>query len=124
MLWLKRYSTQKMACRMDLAGRGVDYRFVIVDLDITLQRKLDHMGFTVFAGCLCPEGPGAQSLVEEGSDRMKVLQLDVTKDEDVSLAKDFVQANLPEKGNLNTSKCLIYSIHISRMKSLLFCILL
>ncbi|KAL0170667.1 hypothetical protein M9458_035263, partial [Cirrhinus mrigala] len=63
-----------------------------------LAKKLDRMGFTVFAGCLCPEGPGAQSLVEEGSDRMKVLQLDVTKDEDVSLAKDFVQANLPEKG--------------------------
>uniref|UniRef100_A0A672R769 D-beta-hydroxybutyrate dehydrogenase, mitochondrial-like n=1 Tax=Sinocyclocheilus grahami TaxID=75366 RepID=A0A672R769_SINGR len=63
-----------------------------------LAKKLDRMGFTVFAGCLCPEGPGAQSLVEEGSDRMKVLQLDVTKDEDVSLAKGFVQANLPEKG--------------------------
>uniref|UniRef100_A0A8C1R6P6 Zgc:113142 n=1 Tax=Cyprinus carpio TaxID=7962 RepID=A0A8C1R6P6_CYPCA len=63
-----------------------------------LAKKLDGMGFTVFAGCLCPEDPGAQSLVEEGSDRMKVLQLDVTKDEDVSLAKDFVQANLPEKG--------------------------
>ncbi|XP_026141069.1 D-beta-hydroxybutyrate dehydrogenase, mitochondrial isoform X1 [Carassius auratus] len=63
-----------------------------------LAKKLDCMGFTVFAGCLCPEGPGAQSLVEKGSDRMKVLQLDVTKDDDVSLAKDFVQANLPEKG--------------------------
>ncbi len=74
-----------------------------------LAKKLDCMGFTVFAGCLCPEGPGAQSLVEEGSDRMKVLQLDVTND-DVSLAKDFVQANLPALGNLNTSKCLVYSI--------------
>lgn len=63
-----------------------------------LAKKLDSMGFTVFAGCLHPEGPGAQSLVEEGSDRMKVLQLDVTKDEHVSLAKDFVEANLPEKG--------------------------
>lgn len=79
-----------------------------------LAKKLDCMGFTVFAGCLCPEGPGAQSLVEEGSDRMKVLQLDVTKDEDISLAKDFVQANLPEKGNLNTSKCLNI---ISRFKN-------
>ncbi|XP_048046279.1 D-beta-hydroxybutyrate dehydrogenase, mitochondrial isoform X3 [Megalobrama amblycephala] len=63
-----------------------------------LAKKLDSMGFTVFAGCLWPEGPGAQSLAEEGSDRMKVLRLDVTKDEDVSLAKDFVEANLPEKG--------------------------
>ncbi|XP_059375429.1 retinol dehydrogenase 7-like [Carassius carassius] len=63
-----------------------------------LAKKLDHMGFTVFAGCLYPEGPGAQSLVEEGSDRVKVLKLDVTKDEDVCLAKNFVQANLPEKG--------------------------
>ncbi|XP_077094706.1 D-beta-hydroxybutyrate dehydrogenase, mitochondrial [Siphateles boraxobius] len=63
-----------------------------------LAKKLDSMGFTVFAGCLCPEGPGAQSLVEEGSDRMKILQLDVSKDEHVSLAKDFVEANLPKKG--------------------------
>ncbi|XP_073683686.1 D-beta-hydroxybutyrate dehydrogenase, mitochondrial [Garra rufa] len=63
-----------------------------------LAKKLDRMGFTVFAGCLCPEGPGAQSLVKEGSERMKVLQLDVTKDDDISLAKDLVQANLPEKG--------------------------
>ncbi|KAG1925579.1 D-beta-hydroxybutyrate dehydrogenase, mitochondrial isoform X2 [Pimephales promelas] len=43
-------------------------------------------------------GPGAQRLVEEGSDRMNVLQLDVTKDEHVSSAKDFVEANLPKKG--------------------------
>ncbi|XP_067310833.1 retinol dehydrogenase 16 [Pseudorasbora parva] len=63
-----------------------------------LAKKLDSMGFTVFAGCLRPEGPGAQSLAEEGSVRMKVLQLDVTKEEHVSLAKDFVEANLPEKG--------------------------
>ncbi|XP_052002033.1 D-beta-hydroxybutyrate dehydrogenase, mitochondrial [Xyrauchen texanus] len=63
-----------------------------------LAKKLDRMGFTVFAGCLCPDGPGAQSLIKEGSERMEVLQLDVTKNEHVNLAKDFVKANLPEKG--------------------------
>lgn len=64
-----------------------------------LAKKLEGMGFTVFAGCLCPEGPGAQRLVNEGSERMKMLQLDVTKDEDVKSARDFVKSNLPEKGN-------------------------
>ncbi|KAI7804805.1 D-beta-hydroxybutyrate dehydrogenase, mitochondrial [Triplophysa rosa] len=63
-----------------------------------LAKKLDGMGFTVFAGCLCPEGAGAQRLVDEGSERMKILQLDVTKDEHVKLARDFVKSNLPEKG--------------------------
>lgn len=63
-----------------------------------LAKKLDVMGFTVFAGCLCPEGPGAQSLVDESSKRVKILQLDVTNEEHIRSAKDFVEANLPEKG--------------------------
>ncbi|KAI4898456.1 hypothetical protein NFI96_011937 [Prochilodus magdalenae] len=63
-----------------------------------LAKTLDSMGFHVFAGCLCSDGHGAQTLAKEGSQRLRVLQLDVTKDEDVKLAKAFVKANLPEKG--------------------------
>uniref|UniRef100_A0A8C7X5C8 Zgc:113142 n=1 Tax=Oryzias sinensis TaxID=183150 RepID=A0A8C7X5C8_9TELE len=49
-----------------------------------LAGALDRGGFVVFAGCLSPDGDGAQSLVRDGSGNLKVLQLDVTKEEEVS----------------------------------------
>lgn len=52
----------------------------------------------VFAGCLSPDGDGAQSLVRDGPGNLKVLQLDVTKEEEVQQARKTVQENLPEEG--------------------------
>uniref|UniRef100_A0A667XF09 Zgc:113142 n=1 Tax=Myripristis murdjan TaxID=586833 RepID=A0A667XF09_9TELE len=43
-----------------------------------LARHLDTQGFVVFAGCLFPEGAGAQSLSRESSSNLKILKLDVT----------------------------------------------
>ncbi|XP_071759079.2 D-beta-hydroxybutyrate dehydrogenase, mitochondrial-like [Centroberyx gerrardi] len=63
-----------------------------------LAHRLDAKGFVVFAGCLFPEGAGAQSLVRQSSSSLKILKLDVTSDEDVQQAKKTVQDNLPEKG--------------------------
>ncbi|XP_035005888.2 D-beta-hydroxybutyrate dehydrogenase, mitochondrial [Hippoglossus stenolepis] len=63
-----------------------------------LARCLNHKGFVVFAGCLYPEGIGAQSLVRQTSSNLIILKLDVTKEEDVQQAKKTVQDNLPEKG--------------------------
>lgn len=63
-----------------------------------LARCLDQKGFVVFAGCLSPEGDGAQSLVRQSSSNLKILKLDVTSDKDVQHAKMMVQDNLPEKG--------------------------
>ncbi|XP_029931202.1 D-beta-hydroxybutyrate dehydrogenase, mitochondrial-like [Myripristis murdjan] len=63
-----------------------------------LARHLDTQGFVVFAGCLFPEGAGAQSLSRESSSNLKILKLDVTSDDDVQQAKRIVQDNLPEKG--------------------------
>ncbi|XP_039907745.1 D-beta-hydroxybutyrate dehydrogenase, mitochondrial-like [Simochromis diagramma] len=59
---------------------------------------LDQKGFVVFAGCLSPGGAGAQSLVRQSSSNLKILKLDVTRDEDLQQAKKMVQENLPEKG--------------------------
>lgn len=60
----------------------------------------------VFAGCLSPDGAGAQSLKRQSSDNLKILKLDVTRDEDVQQAKRTVQENLPEKGeSLSTQFC-------------------
>lgn len=63
-----------------------------------LAGALDRGGFVVFAGCLSPDGDGAQSLVRDGSGNLKVLQLDVTKEEEVQQARKTVQENLPEEG--------------------------
>uniref|UniRef100_A0A672Z0Y1 Zgc:113142 n=1 Tax=Sphaeramia orbicularis TaxID=375764 RepID=A0A672Z0Y1_9TELE len=63
-----------------------------------LALSLDLKGFVVFAGCLYPEGAGAQSLAGKSSSNLKILKLDVTNDEDVRQAKTTVQNNLPEKG--------------------------
>lgn len=63
-----------------------------------LARCLDHKGFVVFAGCLFPEGVGAQSLARQSSSNLKILKLDVTNDEDIQQAKKIVQESLPEKG--------------------------
>lgn len=40
---------------------------------------LDQKGFVVFAGCLSPEGVGAQSLMRQCSSNLKILKLDVNQ---------------------------------------------
>lgn len=63
-----------------------------------LALALDRKGFVVFAGCLQPEGAGAQSLTRLCSSQLRILKLDVTSEQDVQQAKKTVQDNLPEKG--------------------------
>lgn len=48
--------------------------------------KLDSYGFHVFAGLLSTESESAQRLRQNCSNRLRVLKLDVTKVEDVTLA--------------------------------------
>jgi len=47
---------------------------------------LDQYGFCVFAGCSFPKGVGAQKLYTSSSKRLRILRLDVTKDEDIEAA--------------------------------------
>ncbi|KAM4042458.1 retinol dehydrogenase 7-like [Anomaloglossus baeobatrachus] len=64
-----------------------------------LALRLLEMGFTVFAACLFPDGEGAQALINHSSPgQVKVIRLDVTKDEEVEKVKQYVKENLPEKG--------------------------
>lgn len=50
-----------------------------------LARKLDDLGFTIFAGFTKKAGEDADLLKEEGSGRMTILQLDVTSERQVSI---------------------------------------
>ncbi|XP_028983543.1 D-beta-hydroxybutyrate dehydrogenase, mitochondrial [Betta splendens] len=86
-------------------SRGIDgcgYAVLITGCDSgfghQLAQRLEGKGFMVFAGCLFPEGAGAQSLAQNSSGNLKILRMDVTSDEDVQQAKKIVQENLPKKG--------------------------
>lgn len=85
---------------------GYGYAVLITGCDsgfgYQLARCLDQKGFVVFAGCLFPQEKGAQNLARLSSSNLKILKLDVTKDEDVQQAKKTVQENLPEKGETGT----------------------
>ncbi|XP_069192407.1 LOW QUALITY PROTEIN: 17-beta-hydroxysteroid dehydrogenase type 6 [Procambarus clarkii] len=61
-----------------------------------LAARLDKMGFKVYAGCLLPNGPGALSLQQEASDKLKVLSLDVTKDDEVRAAYKTIEHDMGE----------------------------
>ncbi|CAG01342.1 unnamed protein product [Tetraodon nigroviridis] len=93
-------TTQLLARRRVQDGRG---RAVLVTgcdsgFGQQLALRLDREGFVVFAGCLCPEGPGARSLAQQSSSSLKLLRLDVTSDADVEQVKAAVLQHLPEKG--------------------------
>lgn len=85
---------------------GYGYAVLITGCDSgfghQLARCLDQKGFVVFAGCLFPQGKGAQDLARQSSGNLKILKLDVTSDEEVQQVKKTVQENLPEKGETST----------------------
>ena len=73
----------------DISGFGHDLAF-----------KLETLGCTVFAGCLHPNGDGAKKLSAKNSDRMHVLQLDVTNDSHISDAVQYVRKYSRNEGTL------------------------
>lgn len=59
-----------------------------------LARKLDKTGFKVFACCLFENGQGARDLLSDCSDRLTIVKLDVTSDEDAERAYEIVRDEL------------------------------
>ncbi|GCB79792.1 hypothetical protein scyTo_0016039, partial [Scyliorhinus torazame] len=64
-----------------------------------LAKHLDQLDFTVFAGVLHQEGPGAEDLRMAGSHRLTVLQLDVTNSEQIARTFAKIKAELGNKGS-------------------------
>jgi hypothetical protein len=60
----------------------------------------------VFAGCLNSEGNGAKEL--KGHRNILVVQLDITSDEEVAAACDYVSQKLPPQGEykVTTWQCM------------------
>ncbi|XP_028609384.1 estradiol 17-beta-dehydrogenase 2 [Grammomys surdaster] len=63
-----------------------------------LAKHLDKLGFTVFAGVLDKEGPGAEELRKTCSERLSVLQMDITKPEQIQDAHSKVSEKIQDKG--------------------------
>nr|CAD7578314.1 unnamed protein product [Timema californicum] len=61
-------------------------------------RRLDALGTTVYAGCLMPEGVGAKELKDATSDRLHIVPLDVTKQDDVDKVVEHVRDTLGDQG--------------------------
>lgn len=63
-----------------------------------LAKNLDKLGFTVFAGVLDEAGPGAEELRKTCSERLSVLQMDVTKPEQIKDTLSKVTEKIKDKG--------------------------
>ena len=61
-----------------------------------LAVRLDNLGFTVFAGVLNTEGEGAAKLRGSTTNRMHVIKMDVTQDEDVKQALSYVTKTIKQ----------------------------
>lgn len=61
-------------------------------------RHLDSMGFRVFASVLDPQSPGAQELRSSCSSRLTLLQMDLTKPEDIQRVLQHIQAHTNSTG--------------------------
>lgn len=51
---------------------------------------MDSLGFTVFAGCLSDQSDGAKSLRKSRTGRLHILGLNITKDDEVAKAVEYV----------------------------------
>ena len=78
---------------------------------------MDSLGFTVFAGCRRVDDDRATVLKNSCSLRLQLVKCDVTRDEDVQEAVDYVKTNLGNKRNLNALDCMETSIKTCYLQS-------
>jgi NAD(P)-dependent dehydrogenase (short-subunit alcohol dehydrogenase family) len=61
--------------------------------------ELFLQGAVVFAGCLKSQDGGAKELKDMNLKRLHVIQMDVTSDEQVAAAVDYVSRHIPPQGD-------------------------
>jgi len=79
----------------DAGGRVVLVTGCDTGIGHEVARHLDAIGFTVFAGCLDTASEGAQRLRVEASPSLRLVNMDVRREEHVRVALQFVEDNLP-----------------------------
>ncbi|XP_039250379.1 17-beta-hydroxysteroid dehydrogenase type 6-like [Styela clava] len=63
-----------------------------------LALRLDEQGYTVFAGCTDCNSVGARSLASRGSTALAILQIDVTKPNEINNAVEMIEDSVGEEG--------------------------
>ncbi|XP_041364987.1 D-beta-hydroxybutyrate dehydrogenase, mitochondrial-like [Gigantopelta aegis] len=97
-LWVVYYSYKKLTTKaVEALGKTVLITGCDSGFGHALAKRLDAVGFTVFAGCLSKESDGA-TLLQNTSDRIHTLELDITKDESIRECLETVQEHCGSKG--------------------------
>jgi NAD(P)-dependent dehydrogenase (short-subunit alcohol dehydrogenase family) len=91
------YLLRSMICkaRNDVGTKAILITGCDTGIGHELARHLDAIGFHVFAGCLDTSSEGAQRLRVECSPFLRLVNMDVTKEDHVRHAMDYVAENLP-----------------------------
>lgn len=89
-------ATLKSGLQLEVEDKSVLVTGCDTGFGLALAKHLASIGFQVFAGCLLAdkEGPGATELRDLNNPRIKVVQLDVTQQEDWDKVAVFVKQNL------------------------------
>jgi len=89
-------ATLKSCLQMEVGDKSVLVTGCDTGFGLALAKHLASLGFNVFAGCLLADkaGPGAEELKALNNSKLKVLQLDVTNQEDWEKAAVFINDNL------------------------------
>lgn len=82
--------------KIDPTGKAVFITGCDRGFGALLARRLDSEGYKVFAGCLFPDSVEARTLEEQSVSGLRVVPLDVTKDQQVADAVQEVQRLLDE----------------------------
>lgn len=89
-------ATAQSSLQLEVGDKSVLITGCDTGFGLSLAKHLASLGFNVFAGCLLADkdGPGATELRGLASPRLKVIQLDITRQEDWDNALVFVKENL------------------------------
>ncbi|OXA41673.1 D-beta-hydroxybutyrate dehydrogenase, mitochondrial [Folsomia candida] len=84
---------------LDSKGKAVLITGCDTGFGFASAKKLHGMGYTVFAGVISSDTDGAKQLQKEFKTRMYTVPMNVTSDEDVTKALEYIKENLPADCN-------------------------
>ena len=98
------YLLRSLVCKatLDVGTKSVLITGCDTGIGHELAKYMDNLGFHVFAGCLDTSSEGAQRLRVECSPFLKLVNMDVRREDHVQHAVQYVLDNLPagENGKL------------------------
>ncbi len=119
------YLLRSMICkaRHDVGTKAVLITGCDTGIGHELAKHLDSLGCHVFAGCLDTGSEGAQRLRVECSPFLRLVNMDVTREDHVRHAMDYVAENLPagEPGKIILSLLHSFNGHFFRSKRVRKC---